>query len=104
VTVKNSVFRDKTPCSPVKVSLNFAEARRIHHQEFVLYLLYAGFLLGLNFSPEDGKNIFLRNVWNLVQYTELYLRREKLAIRLSFIGNVSFIVTALFPFCSTILF
>jgi hypothetical protein len=26
------------------------------------YLLYAGFLLGLFFDPEDGGNMFLRNV------------------------------------------
>jgi hypothetical protein len=26
------------------------------------YMLYARFLLGLLFNPEDGKNMFLRNV------------------------------------------
>jgi hypothetical protein len=29
---------------------------------FACYLLHAGFFLGLFFNPEDGSNIFLKNV------------------------------------------
>jgi hypothetical protein len=42
----------------------------------VCYLLYLGFLLGLFFDPEDGGDIFFRNIGSLsTDYTMLYLRR-----------------------------
>jgi hypothetical protein len=37
----------------------------------------AGFLLGFFFDPEDGENMFLRNVGGLsTDYTALYPRRQ----------------------------
>jgi hypothetical protein len=37
------------------------------------YFLHAGFLLGLFFGPEDGGDMFLRNVgWFLKDYMVLY--------------------------------
>jgi hypothetical protein len=43
---------------------------------YTCYLLHAGFLLSLFFDPEDGGEIFLRNVDSLsTDYTELYPRR-----------------------------
>jgi hypothetical protein len=39
---------------------------------------HAGFLLGLLFDPEDGRDMFLRNVGGLpMAYTTLYPRRYK---------------------------
>jgi hypothetical protein len=45
IYLKSSVFWDITPCGSA------------------CYLLFASFLLGLFFDPEDGGDIFLRNVW-----------------------------------------
>jgi hypothetical protein len=33
--------------------------------------LSAGFLLGLPFDPEDGRDMFLRNIWLSPNYTAL---------------------------------
>jgi hypothetical protein len=42
----------------------------------------AGFLLDLLFDPEDGGDMFLRNVGRLsTEYTALYSRREKSSIK-----------------------
>jgi hypothetical protein len=41
------------------------------------YLLHVGFLLGWLFDPEDGGDMFLRNVsWLSTDYTALYLSRQ----------------------------
>jgi hypothetical protein len=41
------------------------------------FVLHNDFLLGLFFDPEDGGDIFLRNVgWVSAVYTALYQRRE----------------------------
>jgi hypothetical protein len=43
---------------------------------YACYLLHAGFLLGIVFDPEDGGNIFPRNVGSFsTDYTALYPRR-----------------------------
>jgi hypothetical protein len=40
------------------------------------YLLHAGFLLGLLYSPEDEGNMFLQNIgWLSMDYMALYPRR-----------------------------
>jgi hypothetical protein len=50
VVMKNTILWDITPCSPLKVNLLLATC------------LHAGFLLGLFFGPENGGDMFLRNV------------------------------------------
>jgi hypothetical protein len=49
MVMKSPVFRDITPCSPLKVNRRFGGTRRSAY-----YLLRAGFLLGLLFVIEDG--------------------------------------------------
>jgi hypothetical protein len=45
--------------------------------EIMLRLFHTGLLLGLFFDPEDGGDIFLRNVvWLSTDYTTLYPRRQ----------------------------
>jgi hypothetical protein len=57
---KTSIFWDITPCSPRKIKR----------------LLYAGFLFGIFFEPEDGGDMFLRIMGLLsTDYTALYPRR-----------------------------
>jgi hypothetical protein len=51
VLMKSSVFWDTNPRSPLKVSM-----------KQVSYLFHADFLIGLFFGPEDGGDMFLRNV------------------------------------------
>jgi hypothetical protein len=54
------------------------------HEEFCLLgykavwlCFYAGFLLGLFFDPEDGGDMFLRNVgWLSADYTALCRKRQ----------------------------
>jgi hypothetical protein len=58
VIMKSSIFGDITPCSPLKVYRCF----RGTLQAELATCFHAGFLLGLFFDPEDGGNMFLRNV------------------------------------------
>jgi hypothetical protein len=50
--------------------------RETTDQEGYCYPLHAGFFLGSFFYPEDGGDMFIRNVGGLLtDYTELYSRR-----------------------------
>jgi hypothetical protein len=51
--MKSSIFWDITPCSPLKVNRRFV---------LLVACFHAGFLLGLFFDPEDGGDMFLRNI------------------------------------------
>jgi hypothetical protein len=54
VVMKSTIFWDITPCSPL--SVNQSESG------WQAELFHAGFLLGLFFGPEDGGDMFLRNI------------------------------------------
>jgi hypothetical protein len=65
------IIWDVTPCTPLKINRHFGETC---HSAWCL--LYAGFLFGLFFDPEDGGNIFLAEVDRFsTDYTALYSRR-----------------------------
>jgi hypothetical protein len=67
MTMKSSVFWDITPCSPVKLNKRLLPC----------CLLHASFSLGLLSDPDDGGDMFLRNVgWLSPHYTALYPRRQ----------------------------
>jgi hypothetical protein len=85
VVMKSSIFWDITPCSPMKAYRSFGG---IYHVSFsglkskqnkrssTPFLFRVGFLIALLFNPEDGGDMFLRNVrWLLTDYTVLYLKR-----------------------------
>jgi hypothetical protein len=55
VVMKSSIFWDIASWSPVKVNRRFGGS--------TCYLLYAGFLFGLMFDPEDRGDMFLRNAY-----------------------------------------
>jgi hypothetical protein len=57
VPMKNSAFWDITLCSLLKINRRYGGMCH-----FGCCLLHAGFLVGLIFDPEDGGDIFLRNV------------------------------------------
>jgi hypothetical protein len=72
--MKSTIFREKTPCSPLNVNRRFGGTYRLHHQGRTRALLDirfpAGFLLVLFFDPED------RNAgWLSTDYTALRLGR-----------------------------
>jgi hypothetical protein len=74
---KNSIFWDITPCSPLKVDRRVRGTRRLHlHcRRISRSCFHAGFLLDLCFDPEDGGDMFLRNVgWFSTDYTALHAR------------------------------
>jgi hypothetical protein len=67
-SLKNTIFCDITPCSPLSVNRRFGGTYRLHLQgrknklrKLVIYF-HAGFLLNLFFFTEDGGDMFLRNV------------------------------------------
>jgi hypothetical protein len=62
VVMKNSIFWDVTPCSPLKVSRRFGGTYHLHLQGQLAICFHAGFFVGLFFGPEDGGNMFLLNV------------------------------------------
>jgi hypothetical protein len=56
--MKSSVFWDMTPCSSLNVNRRFGEETC----RYASYLLHAGFMFGLFIEPEDGGNMFHKNV------------------------------------------
>jgi hypothetical protein len=50
------------PCSPLKVNRRFGGTHRLQHSPLLASCFHTGFLLGLFFDPEDGGDMFLRNV------------------------------------------
>jgi hypothetical protein len=80
---KSCIFWDITPCSPLKGNRRFGgtclhlQGRIISRSAALLATCFhAGPLLGLFFDPEDGDDMFLRNVcWISTDYTASYPRR-----------------------------
>jgi hypothetical protein len=55
VVMKSIIFWDITQCTPLK-------ATDVSEEHIVLATFHAGFLPGPFFGPEDGGDMFLRNV------------------------------------------
>jgi hypothetical protein len=51
-------------------------SREEYYSDYFGICFHAGFLLGLFFDPEDGGDMFLRNVGELSTECTLYRRRE----------------------------
>jgi hypothetical protein len=67
VIIKSINFWDITPCSPLSVNRRFGGTYR---------QLSRWFLVQLIFYPEDGGDMFIRNVgWHSTDYTASYSRR-----------------------------
>jgi hypothetical protein len=67
VVIKSYIFQNITPCSPLKGN---------RHRALLAICFHADFLLSLFFDPEDGGDIFLRNVGYLsTDYAALYPNR-----------------------------
>jgi hypothetical protein len=58
---KSTAFRGKHQIKS-KIMINYNIAKQVRNFSSACYLLLAGFLLGLFFSPEYEGDLFLRNV------------------------------------------
>jgi hypothetical protein len=78
---EESYFWDIMPSSPLKVNWRFRGTRRLHFQGRSLSQARnereAGSLVCLFFNPDDGGDIFFRNVgWLSTYYAALYPARQ----------------------------
>jgi hypothetical protein len=62
MVMKSIIFWDVMPHSPLKVNRHFGGTYRLCLHALLATRFHAGFLLGLFFDPEDGGDMFLRNV------------------------------------------
>jgi hypothetical protein len=70
--MKNFIFWDITPCITLK-----ANRSHLQLQQASCYLLHPGFLLSFLFEPDDGGEMFLRNVsCFLTDYMDIYQKIE----------------------------
>jgi hypothetical protein len=73
--MKSSTLWYITPCSPVNV--NQRQPRKQYNVELCLLSASCWFLAWITLQPEDGGDMFLRNVaWLSPDYTALYLRKH----------------------------
>jgi hypothetical protein len=61
VFMKSIIFWDITPCSLLKVIIRFGGTYHLHLQARFPTSFHSGILLGL-FDPEDGGDMYLRNI------------------------------------------
>jgi hypothetical protein len=69
VVMNITIFWDITACGPLRVNRRFGTAYRLHlhgrkisRAAVLATCFHAGFLLDIFFDPEDGGDMFLRNV------------------------------------------
>jgi hypothetical protein len=87
--MESTIFQDITPCSPLSVIRRFGGTYRLRRQGWKIKLSKKPALKQLEsfpayfFVPEDGGDMFLRNVgWHSTDYTALYPRRLYSALQL----------------------
>jgi hypothetical protein len=62
VVKKSTIFWDITPCSLFSADVSEEHIASIFSRALLATCFQAGFRLGLFFDPEDGGDMFLRNV------------------------------------------